>query len=61
LLEKMRQARVIIRELCEKILNSNALCHVPLQLGHYGISCGIRQADNHVLFSPPTDDVAQKD
>jgi hypothetical protein len=46
--EKMRQTRVIIRELCEKVLNCNALCHVSLQFGHYGISLSIRQADNRV-------------
>lgn len=50
LLEKMRQTRVIVRELCEKVLNCDTLCHGSLQLGHYGISSSIRQADNRLFF-----------
>src|ERR1019366_451309 len=39
LLEKMCQTGVIVWELCKKLLDSDALCHV----GYYGISSHIRQ------------------
>jgi hypothetical protein len=61
LFEQMRQARIIIRKLCEKVLNSDALCHVSLQFGHYGISSSIRQADNRDFLTPEIAHTARRE